>query len=103
MVARAGVLPGDTHDFPYRVHLAEFRNVGEENLRLQQLALVAAGGGEQLVDHAENFPGLLGDALARRVLGDLAREIDPVAVGDRLAHARPDFVAFDLHVVLPFG
>ena len=37
------------------------------------------------------------DALALRVVGDDASEIDGVAVDHRLAHARPYFVTFDGH------
>jgi hypothetical protein len=46
---------------------------------------------------AEDFPGLLGDALARVLMRDHPGKINGVAVDHDLAHPRPDFLALDAH------
>jgi hypothetical protein len=96
-----GRVAGRNPGFPDLVHLVEGRDVGEKNLRRQELRLVAAGAGKELVDGFENVERLFGDALARRLLRDLAGEINRIAVNDRLAHARSGLEALDGHCVSP--
>ena len=43
---------------------------------------------EQTLDRGEDLPGLVPDALAFRLIGDLAGKIDRRAMDDGLRHAR---------------
>ncbi len=61
-VARAGCCLA-TPRHPLRVHFGEGGDVGEPDVGGEQLRLVRAGLGQQRIDDAENFGGLLADAL----------------------------------------
>ncbi len=52
---------------------------------------------EQALDRSQDLPGLVADALAFRLIGDLAGEIDGRAVNDGLRHARPGVQSGDGH------
>ena len=86
-----GRMAGHDPGIPNRVHLAEGRHVGQPDIGGQQLCFIGARLGEVALDGGEDFPGLLGDALARVLMRDNSGKINRVAVDDDLAHPRPDF------------
>jgi hypothetical protein len=77
---------------PFVPHLAVFgehAHVGEPDLRGQELGFVGTGISEQLVDPLQDLPCLRLD-IASRVdpIADHTRQVDDIAVGDRLADDR---------------
>src|SRR5262249_15559762 len=66
-------------------------HVGEPDGRRQQLRLAAPRAREEPVDLLQDLLGLALDP-GGGIGGDLAGEIDGVAVDDGLAHARPNVV-----------
>src|SRR5262249_45379901 len=65
----------------------------------QELRLLGTGFGQVAIDGGEDFPRLLGDALAGILMRDDAGEINGVAVDDDLAHPRADLLAFNVHEI----
>ena len=61
----------------------------------RNLGFVRSGFGKQTVNRGEDFLGLISNALALRLIGDLAGEIDRRAVNDGLRHARTGMQSFD--------
>src|SRR5712671_2890530 len=96
------------HPFvPGEVVGPEEPHVGEPHLGGQQLRLVGAGPGEEVVDAVEGLLGLGGD-VADRIAGDPA-DVHPIALRDDAADDRlevravHDEVALDVHDGTPFG
>ena len=102
-VARAGVWPGTTQRVPDRVHLGESLDVGEIDRRREKMLLSEPALASRPSMISRISCGLLADAPAGGFVGDLAGEIDRVAVHDGLRHARADADAFDAHGILPFS
>jgi hypothetical protein len=100
MVARAGVWPGTTHFSHTGVHRREILHVGQEDLRGQQLRLVAARLLQELLDLRQHLLGLPGD-VERAVVRHLARQVHGVAVDHDLGEALADVHALDGHGRLP--
>src|SRR5580658_730298 len=86
---------------PDAIHLLEGRHVCEPDGGREELALVRFRLREQRIDEAQDFAGLLGDALALRVGRHLAREINGLVVDDHLRHARAAMQAFNGHDFSP--
>ncbi len=72
---------------PNRVHFLECRHVRQPNVYAQQLGFVRSRLSQKTIDDSEDFLGLLGNTLSSRFIGDLAGEINRVAVNDGSAHA----------------
>ena len=96
-VARAGVLPGDTQASHTAFISAKFAMSVIQILAERSLLLSVPALARKPSIWDRMLFGLLGHALALGLVGDDAGEIDGIAVYDRLAHARPDFVTFDFH------
>src|SRR5215831_12221451 len=73
---------------PHLVELVDRADVRQPDRGGQKLGLVGPGLGEEAVDEREDLGRLLGEALADRLVGGEAREIDGVAMDDDLAHPR---------------
>jgi hypothetical protein len=64
------------------------------------MRLVGAGLRENAVDDRQDLARLLGDAGAGRLVGDLPRDLEGVAVEDGGRHARADADALNGHAIL---
>src|SRR5262245_40006831 len=81
---------------PRLVHLGEVAHVGDPDRGGQQLGLVGAGCGEQLVHLLEDLLGLTLDP-GRRVGGHLAGQVHRVAVNHRTTEALAGAEPLDRH------
>src|SRR5438094_891569 len=93
--ARRQVLGVDPRG-PYLVHRRAIADVGDPDLRLQQLRLVRTALAEQAVDLVEHFFRLSLDVLLQ-ALGDDASEVHGAAVLDGLRKDAARIVAHDAH------
>jgi len=82
---------------PRGVHLVAVADVGDPDVRREDLRLARSGRGEQGVDLPEHLLGLTLDALAE-VVGDLAGDVDHAAVLDGGAEQLVGLMALDAHV-----
>ena len=55
--------------------------------KIRVLSVLASA--RSAVDGRQDLPGLLGDSFARRLLGDLSRQIDGFVVNHDLRHSGP--------------
>src|SRR5690606_16714006 len=75
-------------------HAGEIADVGQEDLRAQDLRLVGPGLGQQRVDRLQHLAGLPGDVLAG-VLRHLPGQVGHAVVDGHLGHARADVETLD--------
>src|SRR5215831_10557890 len=87
-----GIDPG----VPGRVHVVVDAHVGHVHGGREDLRLVAADGGQGLVDLLEDLLGLA-LRVRRRIARHHTGEVHGVAVNDRLAQSRSDAVSLDGH------
>src|SRR6266851_1965524 len=90
-----GIHPG----VPHRVHVVEVAHVGEPDGGGEELGLARARPGEEIVDLLQDLLGLALDVRGG-IAGDLARQVDGVAMHDGGAQALARLDALDAHGVL---
>src|SRR5882672_6813080 len=93
-----GIHPG----VPHGVHVVEVAHVGEPDGGGEELGLARAGRGEEIVDLPQDLLGLALD-VSGGIAGDLARQVDGVAMHDGGAQALARLNALDAHGVLLCG
>src|SRR5437879_3660403 len=90
-----GIHPG----VPHGVHVLEVAHVGEPDGGGEELGLARARGGEEIVDLLQDLLGLALD-VGGGIAGDLACQVDGVAMHDGGAQALARLKALDGHGVL---
>jgi len=97
-VARAGGFAGSIQA-SHGVHVVEVAHVGEPDGGGEELGLARARRGEEIVDLLQDLLGLTLD-VGGGIAGDLARQVDGVAMHDGGAQALARLNALDAHGIL---